>query len=228
MNKFPNIAVDVVLFSYFENNLNVLLIKRNIEPYRGKYALPGVLLREHETTDEAAVRLLYEEANIDIDYLEQLYTFSDVDRDPRNRIISVTYYGLVNENNYNISKDHNASEIGWYNTNQDSLFSTTLAFDHYKIFKYALNRLKIKIQYEPIGLDLLPNYFTLGELHKLYSIVLGKDIDRRNFSRKILSYNLLTKTNFKNTNTVGRRGQLYEFNKDKYNELKKRGINFEI
>ncbi|MFW6219723.1 MAG: NUDIX hydrolase [bacterium] len=229
-NNFPDIAVDVVLFSYFEKSLNVLLIKRNIEPFKNKYALPGVLLKENETADQAAIRTLNNEANIDIDYLEQLYTFSSINRDPRKRIISITYFGLIDQTKHDVFSDENADDIRWWNVSHfHQIFGEgNMAFDHYDIINYAIKRLRTKIQYEPIGIDLLPDYFTIGEMYTMYTTILDKTFDRRNFSRKVLSYGLIKKTNFKSSGRVGRKGQLYEFDDEKYNTLKKSGLYFEI
>lgn len=230
MKNFPNIAVDVALFSYFEDNLNILLIRRNIEPFRDCYAFPGVLLRENETAEEGAIRALTEEANVNVDYLEQLYTFTDINRDPRKRIISISYYGLVNQSEFEILNDNNAKDIKWWSCAAfPQVFDEkNMAFDHHKIYQYALARLKSKIQYEPIGIDLLPQYFTMTELHRLYSVILDRNIDRRNFTRKIQSYGLIVKTGKKTSGHLGRQSQLFEFDNERYNELKKSGIYFEI
>lgn len=225
-NNYPNIAVDVVLFSYFEKTLNVLLIQRNIMPFIGQYALPGVFLKEDEMADNAALRALKDETNVQITYLEQLYTFTDLHRDPRQRIISISFFGLVNQNDYTLSDgNEDASFVEWVNVNE---IPTQLAFDHGKILEMALTRLRTKVQYEPIGFELLPEWFTLTELYDMYRIILQKDFDRRNFTRKVMSYGLIKKTEHKTGGHVGRKGQLYEFDLERYTELAKTGIYFEI
>ena len=235
MKKYPDIAVDVVLFSYFKERLNVLLIRRSIKPYLGNYALPGVLLKENETTEEAAFRALSVETNVNVDYLEQLYTFSELDRDPRQRIISVSYFGLINQSKHELPiANSDAFTAEWIDCDkiQYILGNTCslgeFAFDHLEIYLMALTRLKTKIQYEPIGLGLLHEYFTLGELHKLYETILQKNIDRRNFTRKVMSYGLIKKTPHKTSGHVGRKSQLFEFDMEMYKTLKENGLYFEI
>ena len=225
--KYPNIAVDVVLFSYFEKALNVLLIQRNIMPFLGQYALPGVFLKEEEMAEDAALRALKDETNVQINYLEQLYTFTSIDRDPRQRIISISYFGLVNQNDYTLSEgNEDASFVEWVDVNDPRV--KELAFDHKIIFDMALIRLRTKVQYEPIGLDLLPEWFTLGELFNMYQTITQTEFDRRNFTRKVMSYGLIKKTEHKTGGHVGRKGQLYEFDHQQYKMLKESGIYFEI
>ena len=234
-NKYPNIAVDVVLFSYLEKTLNVLLIQRNVMPFLGEYALPGVFLKEDEKAEEAALRALKDETNVQINYLEQLYTFTSSARDPRQRIISVSYFGLINPNLQILSEGNkDASLVKWVNCDimnsrgDGNFLPVKLAFDHDEIYKMAFNRLQTKVQYEPIGFGLLPDWFTLGELYKLYSTILQKEFDRRNFTRKVMSYGLIKKTEHKSTGNVGRKGQLYEFDLEQYTKLKQSGFYFEI
>ena len=227
MTKYPNIAVDVVLFSYFEEALNVLLIQRNVMPFIGQFALPGVFLKEDEVAEEAALRALKDETNVQINYLEQLYTFTSLQRDPRQRIVSVSYFGLINQSEHVLSdSNEDASFVEWRNVNE--IDSNGLAFDHNEIYEMALTRLRTKVQYEPIGFDLLPDWFTLTELYNMYRTILQKDFDRRNFTRKVMSYGLIKKTAHKTEGHVGRRGQLYEFDIEQYNQLKESGIYFEI
>lgn len=229
-NKYPDITVDGVIFTYHEGELKVLLIKRKIEPFKDVYALPGGFLNENETGEHAISRVLNDECGLNIlhyGYLEQLYTFTDVERDPRQRVISITYYGLINSIgcNLDLENDH-ASEVKWYSVGWVGRMG--LAFDHKKIFRYAVQRLQNKVRYEPIGFDLLPEYFTLSELHELYSAILDKDIDRRNFNKKILKYSLLGETNLKTSGHVGRQAKLYKFNESVYKNLVVEGFNFEI
>lgn len=220
------VTVDAVIFSYFNDQLHTLLIKRAFEPFKDSMALPGGFVNDNETTQQAVLRKLKEETNIELDYLEQLYTFSDVNRDPRERIISVTYYGLINPSKYNLVKNIHAKEVLWVPTNE--VMSILLSFDHSEIHYYALKRLRNKIRYEPIGFELLSQYFSMTELYQLYCSILGYELDRRNFTKKINKYKLLNKTNFKTKAHVGRKAQLYEFNKEKYSEFKEKGFNFEI
>lgn len=220
------LTVDAVVFSYINKELNVLLIKRAFEPYLGMLALPGGFINENESADDAVKRKLKEETNIELDYLEQLYTFSEPNRDPRERIVTISYYALINPEKHRIIANIHAKEVNWYPVN--SIRFTPLAFDHMKIVDYAKTRLKNKVVYEPIGFELLPKYFSMTELFDLYCSILGDNIDRRNFIKKINSFGLLKETKFKTEGHVGRRAQLYEFDQKKYEQLKKKGFNFDI
>lgn len=221
------VTVDAVVFAYINNELNVLLIKRAFEPFIDMWALPGGFMNEDESADSAIFRKLKEETNVTANYLEQLFTFTNVDRDPRERIISITYYGLINPINQNLLTNIHANDVQWFNIKyyMDHL---KLAFDHYDIIKYGITRLRNKVKYEPIGFELLPKQFSMSELYDLYVAILGDVIDRRNFIKKINGYQLLKKTQHKTTGHVGRRAQLFEFDKKKYDQLKKRGFNFDI
>lgn len=220
------VTVDAVVFSYHEKELNVLLIKRAFEPYIDTFALAGGFLLDNESAEDGVLRKLKEETNVELDYLEQLRSFTEVDRDPRERIISIAYYGLINPSKHSLITNIHAKEVKWFPAY--SARYIPLAFDHKKIFDYALERLRNKLQYEPIGFELLPKYFTMSELWNLYNAILGYELDRRNFTRKILSYGLLNETTLKQEGGVGKPAKLYEFNEKKYNELRKKGLNFEL
>jgi len=221
------LTVDAVVFSYIDNELRVLLIRRAFEPFKGQLALAGGYVQEDETTEQAVLRKLKDETGVDLDYLEQLYTFSDVERDPRGRTVTVAYYGLIAPIKTEFTTNKHASDIGWYDVND--IFSYDLAFDHMKIIDYALERLRNKVRYEPIGFDLLDRYFTMTELWMLYSAILDQEIDRRNFVKKFKKFDLLKEAPFKNsTGTKGRKAQLYEFDEEKYLLLKREGFNFDI
>ena len=221
------LTTDAVVFSYFGESLYVLLIKRNFEPFMGEYSLPGGYVLDDESTDFSVLRKLKEETNVELDYLEQLYTFGDANRDPRGRVVSVAYYGLINPAKHDLIENEHATSVEWVEIN-DAL-KLNLAFDHHSILVYGFERLQNKLKYEPIGFDLLTKYFSMTELWMLYCSILGKPLDRGNFVRKINSYNLLKKTSFKKQEQhMGRKAQLFEFNTKKYEELKIKGINFEL
>ena len=185
------VAVDAVVFGYFEKkDLHILLIKRKIDPYKGSWALPGGLVLNDENLDDAVTRELYEEAGIKPDFLEQLYTFGNLGRDPRNRVVSVAYLGLVNPSSHDIVADTDAEEVQWFSINK----LPALAFDHQTIIDLALERLRNKIKYQPIGFNLLHEEFIFSELENLYQTIVGKNIDRRNFRKRILSFDLITET----------------------------------
>lgn len=220
------VSVDAVVFAYINNELNILLIERAFEPFKGTLSLAGGFINENETADEAVVRKLKEETNVNLNYLEQLYTFTEINRDPRERIISIAYYALINPTNHSLETNIHAKDVKWYPVNKVKYLA--IAFDHHKIINYGITRLKNKVIYEPIGFELLPKQFSMSDLFELYCAILGNDLDRRNFVKKINSFGLLKKTKFKTEGHVGRRAQLYEFDQKKYEQLKVKGFNFDI
>lgn len=224
--KYPRPAVttDCIIFGFTGEKLQVLLIERGIEPFKGKWALPGGFLKENETTDECAARELYEETNLKNIFIEQLYTFSVTNRDPRGRVISVAYYALVHSDKFKPTAGDDAQKAQWFNI--DNL--PELAFDHQHIYQVAVNRLKGKIRYQPIGFELLPEKFTLTELQQLYEAVLEQKLDKRNFRKKILKMNILIELDEKQKNVAHKAARLYRFDNDKYIKLSRSGFNFEI
>lgn len=201
-----------------------MLIQRDIPPFQGQWALPGGFVRMDETIDEAATRELREETGIENVFLEQLYTFGDRDRDPRDRTVTVAYYALVNLSAYHIQATTDARVAAWFSANQVPM----LAFDHERILSVALTRLKGKVRYEPIGFELLPKKFTLSQLQRLYETVLGMTLDKRNFRKKILGMGLLIGLDEAEKNVTHRAAQLFEFDEVAYRQLKAKGFNFEI
>jgi len=220
------VAVDAVVFGYTsKEGLSVLLIKRNIPPYKGQWALPGGLMGNNESLEDAVQRELLEETGVSINYLEQLYTFGKPGRDPRNRVISITYYGLVKPDVFEINAATDADDVAWFNIKK----TPSLAFDHDEIIKAAHERLKSKIIYQPVGFELLDEKFAFSELEKLYMAVLDRPIDRRNFKKKITKFGFIEETAEKQSlSGAGRPGNLFRFNEEKYFQLQKDGINFEI
>ncbi len=224
--KYPRAAltVDCVVFGYDEGELKVLLIERGLDPFKGRWALPGGFVRVDETLDEAARRELAEEARLKDVFLEQLYTFGAVDRDPRERVVSVAHYALVKLSKHRAKAATDAVNAEWFPISK----APKLAFDHREILATALARLKGKVRYQPIGFELLPLRFTLSQLQHLYEAVLGAELDKRNFRKKVLSFGLLVA--LKETQMEGRHrpAQLFRFDREKYERLKKRGFNFEL
>ncbi len=220
----PALTVDCVVFGFDEGALKVLLIERGLEPFKGRWALPGGFVRVDETLDAAARRELGEEAGLTQVFLEQLYTFGTVDRDPRERVVSVAYYALVKLSEHSAKAATDAANALWFPVSE----VPRLAFDHARILETAIERLKGKVRYQPIGFELLPPKFTLSQLQHLYEAVLGTELDKRNFRKKVLSFDLLVA--LKETQMLGRHrpAQLFEFDADKYEKLKKRGFNFEL
>ncbi|HEX8014984.1 MAG TPA: NUDIX domain-containing protein [Flavobacterium sp.] len=227
MTNIQNIrvAVDAIVFGYQHNQLYVLLIQQKFGTKESYWALPGGLVKNDESLQDAVKRELKEETNVTVTYFEQLFTFGDdVNRDPRNRVISVAYFALVDPSKLTIKADSDAEHAQWFKINE----VPTLAFDHNSILKKAIERLKAKLTYEPVGFDLLPKEFLFSELENLYCTILEKEIDRRNFRKKILSFEIIEETEQFGSSKSGRPAKLFKFNKLKYNELTKKGIHFEI
>jgi len=224
--QYPRAAltVDCVVFGYDEGELKVLLIQRALEPFKGRWALPGGFVHIDETVDEAARRELAEEAGLQNVFLEQLYTFGAQNRDPRERVVSVAYYALVKLSDHRAKAATDAANAEWFPISK----TPKLAFDHADILATALARLKGKVRYEPIGFELLPPKFTLSELQHLYETVLVTDLDKRNFRKKVLQFGFLVPLMETYMNGRHRPAQLFRFDADKYEKLKKRGFNFEL
>ena len=212
------------LFGLDDEDLKVLLIKRDLEPFRGRWALPGGFVHVDESLDEAARRELREETGLARVYLEQLYTFGDVDRDPRGRVVSVAYYALVKLSDHRVLAATDAREAGWF-TVWDA---PSLAFDHEGILQAALARLKGKVRYQPIGFELLPAKFTLSQLQRVYETILERELDKRNFRKKILSMGFLEELDEVEQDVAHRAARLYRFDRKTYQRLEKDGFNFEI
>jgi len=219
------IAVDAIVFGYKSNGLYVLLIEQQFGSSDNYWALPGGLVKDDEPLSEAVIRELREETSVELTFMEQLYTFGDdIRRDSRNRVISIAYYALVDASNLEIKADTDAERVQWFKIDE----IPPLAFDHNLILKKGIERLKAKLTYEPIGFDLLPEEFLFSDLENLYCTILEKEIDRRNFRKKILSFDILEQTDNFSPIKSGRPAKLFKFNKLKYNELTENGFHFEI
>lgn len=216
--------MDCVVFGFDDGELKVLLIRRGLPPFKGKWALPGGFVRVEETVDEAARRELVEETGLKNVFLEQLYTFGEVDRDPRERVVSVAYYALVQLAEHPATGASDASDAAWF----PAARPPALAFDHAEILKTASQRLRGKVRYEPIGFELLPEKFTLSQLQHLYEAVLQTEVDKRNFRKKILGMGLLVPLKERARSGAHRPAQLFRFDTRKYTALKKRGFHFEL
>ncbi|WP_299708644.1 NUDIX domain-containing protein [uncultured Tenacibaculum sp.] len=218
------VAVDAVVFGYEAKKISVLLIKRGVAPFKDSWALPGGLVMDDESLEDAVKRELKEETGVKFDYLEQLYSFGKPGRDPRNRVVSITYFGLVRPNHFTIKADTDANDVQWFSL--DDL--PELAFDHHTILSMAKDRLKAKLQYQPIGFDLLNKEFPFSDLENLYTTILEHKIDRRNFRKKILSFEIVEETDKIHQQGSGRPAKLFKFNKNKYDQLVQEGFHFEI
>ena len=199
------VTVDIVLFTIQDRRLHLLLIRRLAKPFENRYALPGGFVLEDESVDAAAARELREETGVDKVYLEQLYTFGDPKRDPRGRVITVAYYALV-PHRQTLQAGTDASDAAWFPITD----LPALAFDHRKIVEYAYQRLQNKLDYTNVGFELLPEKFTLPELQLVHEAILGKDLDKRNFRRRIIQQGIVKP--LKEWRSTGRKpAQLYRF-----------------
>ncbi len=221
------VAVDAIVFGYSKiDGVSVLLIKRKYEPYKNCWAIPGGFVLENESLEDAVKRELQEETGITVNYLEQLYSFGEPNRDPRHRVISVAYFALVKSALFQeLKATTDAEEAQWF----PIIKLPALAFDHKQILRIAIERIRAKIRYQPIGFELLDKKFSFADLEKLYSTLLDKAIDRRNFTKKIMSLGLLEDTGELATNSgAGRPSKIFKFNKKRYQQLLNDGMHFEI
>jgi 8-oxo-dGTP diphosphatase len=214
----PTLVVDAVIFQLVDQNLEVFLIERPNEPFKGSWALPGGYNPKGETTRDALQRIVKEKAGIDLtkdlSYVEQLFTFDTVARDPRGHAVSVTYMGC----GQNISlSGGNAHTISFPVNNLPPL-----AYDHADIIKYAHERLQAKLAYTNAIYAFLPDKFTLTQLQKAYEIILGRDLDKRNFRKKFLSLNLIHETTEMKREGAHRPARLYKFNSPNLETLSRR------
>ena len=222
--KYPHPAVttDCVIFGFDGSELQVLLIERGIEPFKGKWAFPGGFLNMDETAGEGAMRELKEDTGLENAYIEQFNTYSEPGRDPRERVITIAHYALVRIQEVKGGDD--AAKAQWFPIDE----VPQLAFDHDKILRDAMRKLRERIHFEPIGFELLPEKFTMRELQILYESILGVKFDRRNFAEKMMHYELLNQLDETVRPTAKRDALLYSFNKDNYELFKKKGFQLEF
>lgn len=222
----PGLTVDGVIFGldFEEETLKVVLVERDVEPFEGMWALPGGFVRNGESLEDAALRELREETGIKDVFLEQLYTFGKPNRDPRGWVVSVAYYALVAPDQHHLLATTDARRAEWFPVNK----LPKLAFDHAEVLQTALQRLRGKLTYAPIGFELLPDKFSIRQLQTLYEIVLGQKLDNRNFRKKIFSLDVLKELNEMQTNVAHRAARLYKFDERKYKQLTRQGLTFEI
>ena len=220
----PSLTVDAVVFGFDDQDLKVLLIQRALEPFAGKWALPGGFVQMEEPLEDAVRRELREETHVANVYLEQLFTFGEPGRDPRGRVVSVAYYGLVKLAEHQVLAATDARNAAWFPVTD----LPPLAFDHDRILETAHRRLQAKVRYQPIGFELLPKHFTLSQLQHLYETILERPLDKRNFRKKIISMGLLSDTGEIQQDVSHRAARLFAFNQKKYQALEKKGFNFEV
>ena len=215
------IAVDCIIFGFDGKNLKALLIKRGFEPQLGNWSLMGGFVNKDEAVEQAAFRILERLTGLTDIYLEQLFTFGNVNRDPGGRVISVAYFALIRINGYSqeLMKEHNAK---WFEIGK----IPRLIFDHKNMIILAKERLQQKVANHPIGFELLPEKFTLPQLQNLYEAIYEITFDKRNFSRKILSLHILQKLKEKEKLSSRRGAFYYMFDDAKYKKLSQEGLKF--
>ena len=215
----PSLTVDVIIFTIRAADLQVLLVKRGRPPFIGMWAIPGGFVEAGESLQEAAMRELVEETGVRDVYLEQLYTFGDPDRDPRGRVVTVAYFALVPADAISALAGDDAAATGWW-----SVYNLPpLAFDHPRILAYALQRLRYKLEYTALGFELLPETFTLGALQAAYEVILGEELDKRNFRRKMLGADVIEEIG-EYRSGEGRPAKLFRFRSDAVAEVKARRL----
>ena len=214
----PAVTTDCVIFGYDGKELKVLLIERGIEPFKGCWAFPGGFLNMDEDALAGARRELKEETGLEDAFIEQFHTFSEPGRDPRGRVITIAHYALVKIQEVEGGDD--AAQARWFPIGE----VPPLAFDHDRILRMAMSRLKERIHFEPVGFELLPDVFTMPQLQNLYEAILEVHFDRRNFASKMLKLGILEDTGDRPAGASSRIPVSYRFNKEKYNELKAKGF----
>lgn len=217
------LAVDCIVFGFDGEDLKILLIKRDFEPEKGKWSLIGGFLKKEEDLDQAAIRILHHLTGLHNVYMEQFYAYSKVDRDPGERTISVAYYALID------IASHNKELVQFNSAKWFSLKKAPdLIFDHDKMVARAVSRLKYRTKTKPIGFELLPERFTMLQLQKLYESVLGEKLDKRNFTNKINSLNILIKLGEKDMESSKKGSYLFQFDAEKYNLKLSEGFVFKV
>ncbi len=227
-NKFRDdiideLSIDCVIFG-FNGDLKILLVQHGEGISKGKWAIPGGWIKYNEGLDDAAGRILYALTGVKDIFLEQLKTFGDVDRYPNKRVLTVAYFSMVKPEDYEIIPGFTASDARWFPLNQ----TPDLPYDHHQILQYGLNHLKHQVRHFPIGFNLLPEKFTLHQLHQLYEAILDVKLDKPNFRRKFLKMGLLVDCKEKQQDVAHRAASLYRFDEAVYAELKDKGFNFEF
>ena len=222
--KYPHPAVttDCVIFGFDGTKLQVLLIERGIEPFKGKWAFPGGFLNMDESAEQGALRELREETGLTGAFIEQFGCFSEPDRDPRERVITIAYYALVKIQH--VVGGDDAAKARWFALDD----VPQLAFDHDRILREAVARLRERIHFKPVGFELLPEKFTMRELQSLYEAILDIKFDRRNFAKKMLHFDLVTQLDETTWPTARRAANLFRFNKQNYDELKRKGFQLDF
>lgn len=202
-----SVTVDLVIFTVSDERLKVLLVKRASAPYEGFWSIPGGFLLKGESLESAAKRVMEEKTGVREVYLEQLYTFGRPDRDPRARIITVTYFALIPWEKLSQPRSRMVQDVGWFAVDEPHV----LAFDHTEILRFAVDRLRAKAGYSSIVYGLLPEQFRLSDLQRVYEIIMNERFDKRNFRKRMLASGLLQETGKKDMAGAHRPAMLYQF-----------------
>jgi len=218
------VSVDGVIFGFDENELKVLLIRCDMEPYVGQWSLVGEMVNLDETLEQAANRILFNQTGLKHVFLQQVKTFGILDRHPYGRVVSVAYNSLLKIEDFKLNSNSNENEAHWH----DITTLENLAFDHMEILNTCLNKLRKQVREEPIGFELLPEKFTLSQLQNLYERILGVELDKRNFRKKILKMKLIVDLQEYQTNVAHRPAKLFSFDKERYEQLRKSGLIFDL
>lgn len=220
----PALTADCVVFGLDNEDLKVLLVQRDFDPFAGYWALPGGFAVVGESVEETARRELAEETGLQGIFLEQLYTFSEPQRDPREHVVTVAHFALVNLEEHEVVAASDARDAAWFELND----LPRLAFDHDRILQTAYQRLQGKIRYQPIGFELLPQKFALRQLQQVYEKILDRKLDKRNFRKKILKMGILKELDEIEADVAHRAARLYRFDQQAYDQMVREGFNFEL
>lgn len=219
-----NISVDCAILGCAKSTLEVLLIRRPTRPCKGMWALPGGFVRQRERTEAAAGRILKHTTGLSEIYLEEIGVFDEIDRYPARRVLTVAFIAFVSPEHYGLTVNPGMGEARWFPLEK----LPSLPFDHSAILTTAVQKLRKRIRLQPIGFETFPERFTLPQLQRLYEVILGKVVDKRNFRKKILAMHFVTRLNQLDRNGRRRPATFYKFDRNKYNELKEKGVVFEL
>lgn len=217
------VAVDCIIFGFDSNRLNLLLFKRKVEPLKGKWSLVGAFIKDDLSLLDAAKDILFKTAGLKDIYLDELQTYSKVDRDPGDRVISVAFYSLIRIDEFDMQSVEKY-DAHWFNFDE----IPELILDHNKMVEDAIAKLRRKSMLQPLVFELLPEKFTILQLQSIYECIFQKKLDNRNFRKKILSFDILTKTNEKDKSSSKKGAFLYAFDQNKFDAFLKKGHKFDF